>query len=67
MTRKITIGLLLVVAVLLIVWDVYVANNTPTGDTISEITLLAASKHPVIPFAFGVICGHLFWPQFKKG
>jgi hypothetical protein len=63
MTRKWTIGILIAIAVILIAWDVYVYVEPSDGDTISEVTLAAAGKHPVIPFAIGVICGHLFWPQ----
>lgn len=66
MTRKITISILVAVAVLLIGWDIYVAITPAPGDTISEITLAFAQRHPVIPFAIGVLCGHLLWPQFKS-
>jgi len=66
MDRAITIWLLIGVAVLLISWDIYVAffNKTPNSkDTISGVVLGFAQKHPVIPFAFGVLMGHFFWPQ----
>jgi len=62
--KKVTITILLVCAAILIGWDIYVAANKESGDTISEI-LLWVSRHPVFPFAFGVIMGHLFWPQYK--
>lgn len=62
-SRKITIGILVVITVLLIAWDIVVAANARSGDTISEVTLGFAMRHPVLPFAIGVICGHLFWPQ----
>jgi uncharacterized membrane protein len=63
--RKVTISILIAVALLLIGWDIYVAVNKDEGDTISEI-LLWVSKHPIMPFAFGVLMGHLFWPQKIK-
>jgi hypothetical protein len=66
MSQKITIAILLACAALLIGWDIYVAANPTPGDTISEITLAFAQKHPVLPFALGVIMGHLFWPQRVK-
>lgn len=67
MTKRITIAVLIIVTILLIVWDVYVATNSVRGDTISEV-FLWASSHPVLPFAFGVLAGHLCWPQYlKKG
>ena len=62
--KKVTITILLVTAAILIGWDIYVAANKDSGDTISEIMLWVSSR-PVIPFAFGVVMGHLFWPQYK--
>ena len=62
-SKKVTIVILVTVAVLLIGWDIYVAVSPPTGDTISEVTLGFARKHPVFGFALGVLCGHLLWPQ----
>jgi hypothetical protein len=36
-----------------------------TSLSIAQIkeVLDTAGKHPVIPFAFGCLMGHLFWPQ----
>ncbi len=34
--------------------------NHKTGDTISEI-FWALSRRPLVPFLFGVLCGHFFW------
>lgn len=34
-----------------------------SGDTISEVTLAFAQRHPALPFSVGVVAGHLFWPQ----
>lgn len=45
----------------LIVWDIVLAIRPPAEDTISEVIRKFAHKHPLIPFAFGVIMGHLFW------
>ena len=67
MTRKITIGLLVGAAAVLIGWDVWAVINPATDDTISEILFATAMQHPVIPFALGVVFGHLFWPQKLKG
>jgi hypothetical protein len=62
-SRRVTISLLIAFTLILIVWDIYAAANSGDGDTISEITLGFARKHPALPFAIGVICGHLLWPQ----
>jgi hypothetical protein len=37
----------------------------PTG-TISNAILESCRVHPVIPFLFGLLMGHLFWPQVVK-
>ena len=36
--------------------------NSHKGDTISEI-FWHLSKRPLVPFAFGFLCGHFFWPK----
>ena len=61
--RRKTIAILIVFVLVLIAWDVYVFLTPGDGDTISEITLGFAMRHPVLPFALGVLCGHLLWPQ----
>jgi len=63
---KITILLILAAIVILGGWDLYVAANAQSGDTISEIVLEASLRRPIIPFVAGVVCGHLFWPQGGK-
>lgn len=66
-TKKITLTMLALVTLLLIAWDVYVAFNETRGDTISEC-FLWLSAHPALPFAFGILAGHLAWPQYlRKG
>lgn len=56
-----TTWIIILVAVLLIAWDMY-ARAYP-GGTISEVILSGARAHPVLPFLSGVLCGHLFWFQ----
>jgi hypothetical protein len=63
--KKVTISILIAVALLLIGWDIYVAANKDSGDTISEI-LLWTSQRPILPFTMGVLMGHLFWPQNRS-
>ena len=65
-TQKITGYGMLATAVGLTVWDIIVASNDTDGDTISEIILGFAGDWPIIAVAFGVLSGHLFWPQTKK-
>lgn len=65
MTRRATIAILIAVTLGLIAWDVFVWAEPLRGDTISEV-FLYFSAHPVLPFAFGVLAGHLCWPQYKQ-
>ena len=65
MSRKMTIGILIAVTLFLIGWDVWVYFSPGEGDTISEV-LLFFSTHPILPFSFGVLMGHFFWPQIKR-
>lgn len=53
-------------ACLLIGWDIYAAMS-PVQPTISALTLHYAHRFMIIPFACGVLMGHLFWPQIEKG
>ena len=65
-TAKITGWGMAAVTVGLTVWDIVVASNDTDGDTISEIILGFAGDWPILAVAFGVLAGHLFWPQAKK-
>ncbi len=63
-----TVVVMLIAAVLLIGWDVYVAFfNKEKKDTISEIMMSTARAKGVwgLPFAFGVLGGHLFLPSSR--
>ncbi len=56
-----TIWILIGIAVCLIGWDIYVVFfNKEKNDSISEVIRWWA-KRPIVPFAFGVLCGHWFW------
>lgn len=61
---KITHWVLIAVSSFLIIADIYWATDGVEGDTISEVILKYARKYTVIPFLFGVLMGHLLWPQF---
>lgn len=61
---KVTHLVLIAVSVGLIAADIYWASNSEDGDTISEVILKYAQRYSVIPFLFGVLMGHLLWPQF---
>lgn len=60
MTVELVSTIIVVLAVALASLDVYLATDKRPANTISEI-IWKASRNPIIPFAFGVIAGHLFW------
>jgi hypothetical protein len=59
----ITLVVMVAATCVLIGWDIVVAVNDERGDTISEMMLAAASKHPSLAFSWGGITGHMFWPR----
>lgn len=61
--RRITLAILILTTVALVSWDIYAAVNGVDGDTISQVIFKGAQEHPSMPFSFGVLMGHLFWPQ----
>ena len=60
-TAQLTAAVLVACVLLLVVFDLYMAANNVPGDTISEVVRSWAQRHPVIPFAAGVVMGHFFW------
>jgi len=61
--RARTIIILLSVAALLLVWEAVVLASAEKGDTISAVIADAAVRWPIIPFFFGMLMGHFFWPN----
>jgi len=60
---KITLGVIIVCTSVLIGWDIVVATNDESGDTISELMLAASYRYPGLGLAWGGLAGHLFWPR----
>ena len=61
--KKITLGVMAAASAALIGWDIVVAANKQRGDTISEILLRSSRRVPIVAAAWGILTGHLFWPQ----
>lgn len=50
--------------VAVLVCEVIAIGNRVSGDTITEMTREQARKRgPIVPFAVGVVMGHLFWTE----
>lgn len=44
-----------------IIYDVFIIIKKGKEQSISAFMIRLAYKHPIIPFAMGVLMGHLFW------
>jgi hypothetical protein len=49
---------------LIVIYEIYAVKSTASGDTISEV-VWKLSKRPMVPFLFGVLCGHFFWQSSR--
>jgi hypothetical protein len=59
-----TVIVICATVVALIAYDVYIKVKEPDGNaTISWVLLQAAKRVPLLAFAFGVIFGHIFFPN----
>jgi hypothetical protein len=59
MDATITTWIMLGTAIVWLVWDVYLYAYDK--ETISQKMYKASKITMVIPFMFGVLCGHWFW------
>lgn len=65
--KNLTKNIMIAIVLLLIAYDVLAIVYGGVEATISHITLNYSKEYPIIPFAVGVVCGHLFWSQKDKG
>lgn len=61
-TQTITTIITIAAAVILIGWDIYAVWKDGGKATISYIIANAGRRNRMIPFVFGVLMGHFFWP-----
>ena len=59
--RKITATMLVVFSLILLGWDIDVANNDVRDDTISELLRDLSHRYWLLPFTLMGVMGHLFW------
>lgn len=61
--KKIT-GLFIVFGILIIaIYDTYALIAGGISSTISSVIFNDCKVDPMIPLGFGVLIGHLFWPN----
>lgn len=52
----------------ILLWDLMLATDVVSRNTISEIITDYARQYFIIPGAFGLVLGHWFWPRsWEKG
>lgn len=61
--KKVTIWVIVLSVLGISAYDILPAVNKAKGDTISETLLGSAKRSPIIAVAWGILTGHLFWPQ----
>jgi len=63
--RKVTINILGIIIIIMIVWDV-VAYIYGVNSTFSVVITDWSFYTPWVPFAFGVLMGHWFFPPKRS-
>ena len=66
MVRLTTQVTLLTVAALFGAYDIWAIATAGYDASVSVVVLDWSRRAPVLPFAVGVLVGHLFWPQSDK-
>lgn len=66
MVSRLTKILVVFTAVALVLYDVYAVVAGGKEATISWIVLQWSKVYPIIPFALGVVIGHMFWKNDGK-
>ena len=61
--RKRTLWGLAAVAVIVAIVEAWALASPESGDTISEIVWQVTDSLPLLPFAFGVLAGHFWFPK----
>jgi hypothetical protein len=64
--RMLTGAILVCVTATLIAYDIYAIMAGGVEATISRVILETSASMPILAFAAGVLCGHLFWPQDRR-
>ena len=56
-----TVSFIVIGVFLIAVFDIFQLVHKGSQATISHTLYAGAQKYPIIPFAIGVVAGHLFW------
>lgn len=50
----------------MVVYNVVITVEPTPNDSISALLHEWGRQHPSVPFAAGVLCGHVFWPARRN-
>lgn len=64
--RNITISVIVATAAIIIGYDIWAVLRGGVEATISSVIFNASLRFPLIPFAFGVLAGHFWFPVYEK-
>jgi len=63
--ETVTKVILLLIVFVVTVWDVFLISTGNYAATFSVVLYEAAKAWPIIAFALGVLCGHVFWQIYS--
>lgn len=53
---------LLMLAIAIGVWDIWVVSSGRQDMTVSSVLHDWSLRHPILPLTLGILLGHVFWP-----
>lgn len=62
--KRATQTVLIITACCIAGYDLAAYLVSGNDATISNAVLEWSQAWPILPFVFGILCGHLFWPQY---
>jgi|TARA_R110001583_G_scaffold92191_2_gene234546 hypothetical protein len=51
----------------ILIWDTYLIYSGDKAATFSVVLYESSRQWPVIAFALGFLCGHVFWQIYSRG
>jgi hypothetical protein len=63
--ETVTKVIILLIVVIVAVWDVFLISTGNCAATFSVVLYESSKAWPIIAFALGVLCGHVFWQIYS--
>lgn len=58
-----TFGFIITVILMAVAFDIIAILLWGTEGSLSRVMLDFSKRWPIVPFALGVVAGHIFWPN----